>query len=57
MTNFEDCKKVFKQYLEGTMTELELENWAAIHCDNCRERVCHCNECPLFVNGECKFCV
>ena len=53
--NFEDCKKVFTEYLIGELSQIELMAWASKHCEYCKEKVCHCIECPLFINRECKF--
>ena len=53
--NFEDCKKVMIQYINRQITSFELETWASEHCTNCKERVCHSDECPLSVDGKCNF--
>lgn len=55
MTNFEECKKVFIKYLEKQITEQELKAWASAHCSHCKDMACHCNECPMFINEDCKF--
>ena len=53
--NFEDCKKIFIQYLEEQITEQELKNWASKHCQNCKDMACHCDKCPMMYDGECRF--
>ena len=52
---FEDCKKIMLQYLNGDMTKQELVAWGEAHCMNCTERVCHCSECPMMIDGQCRF--
>lgn len=53
--NFEDCKNVMNSYLIGHMTKEEITTWAIEHCNNCKEKICHCNDCPMYINGSCKF--
>ena len=53
--NFEDCKKVFRQYLWARISKEELLNWASEHCENCEEKACHCNECPMMHEDNCRF--
>ena len=55
MTNFEDCKKVMQQYLNHEISGSELRNWGYEHCENCKERACHCDDCPMFIDGACRF--
>lgn len=49
--NFEDCKKVIIQYLEAKEAMRELMK----QCEKCKEKACHCNECPIFINGQCRW--
>lgn len=53
--NFEECKKIMIQYINKEITSSELDIWAVKHCPNCKERVCHCNECPMWIDEKCKF--
>lgn len=50
--NFEDCKKIMIQYLEAREA---LHNLMLNHCANCTERIHHCDECPMLIDGACKF--
>ena len=50
--NFEDCKKIMRQYLEAKQAMKKLME----KCKNCKEKTCHCNdECPMFINGQCRW--
>lgn len=49
--NFEDCKKVIAEYVKAKEAMKKLEK----QCENCKEKMCHCNECPLFINGQCRW--
>lgn len=50
--NFEDCKKVMRQYLEAKKAMEELRK----QCATCKESICHCNEgCPMMIDGQCRF--
>ena len=49
--NFENCKKIIKQYLEAKQAMKELME----QCANCKEKTCHCEECPIFINGQCRW--
>ena len=50
--NFEDCKKIMIQYLEAKEAMKQL----MIKCATCcEEQYCHCNECPMFIDEQCKF--
>ena len=50
--NFEDCKKVMRQYLEAKAAMKELMK----QCENCNDKMCHCNdECPMFINEQCRW--
>ena len=53
--NFEECKKVMNQYLNAEITKEDLLHWAGEHCNECTERVCHCAECPMFIEKQCLF--
>ena len=53
--NFEDCKEVFLQYLNSEITKQELGQWASEHCDNCKEKACYCDDCPMMMEGNCMF--
>ena len=53
--NFEDCKKVMNEWIDGTMPANNAINWFWNRCFDCKETRCHCHECPLFYEGECKF--
>lgn len=53
--NFEDCKKVFILRIEGKITKEELEIWGKEHCQECEYCAAYCNECPLYINEECRF--
>ena len=50
--NFENCKKVITQYLEAKEAMKKLMKK---QCENCKEKVCHCDECPIFINGQCRW--
>ena len=49
--NFEDCKKVMIQYLEAKKAMDELRK----QCATCKENICHCNECPMWIDEKCNF--
>ena len=53
--NFEDCKKVFIEYLGERITEQELKAWASTHCKHCKDMACHCHKCPMMYEEECRF--
>lgn len=53
--DFNDCKKMMLKQLLGEITSEELMAWAAKHCTQCEERACHCNKCPMMIDGQCKF--
>lgn len=53
--NFEDCRKMMLKRLTGEITAEELMTWSAKHCTHCEERVCHCEECPMLIQGDCRF--